>query len=268
MTKPQHEVSGRSRSLSKAWKDRVDYTHGLAGTSFHNTWRSIIFTIKGKRIGCDPRWELFRNFTEDMHSTYQDGMIISRKDKKQSFSKENCEWINKEDATQFRLVKITYKGETKPLKEWCLQYSINYVGARQRYYKGKNYTPHEIIFGKDLKCKRKLLDGTILNGQLLRDKASKMLAQYRLSDKKKNRQVHKISIEWFIENILRQFCVYCDSKKYIGGERIDNNDSHSVKNLVAACYRCNTVRGDKFTYEEMTKIGNFIRDHIDLNRKP
>jgi hypothetical protein len=263
MTTPKYGVSDKSGSLSKSWKDRINYTDGLSGTSFYNTWRSIVFTDKGKRIGYERKWSKFLGFKEDMYSTYKDGLRISRNDKSKNFSKDNCSWIRPDSMQEWRLLKLEYNGEVRTIKEWCLQYGLNYNGVRQRHFKGKNYTPYEILFGKKIKAKRKLLDRKELPKLSLRIKASKMISAYRNRDKKKNRPLCNASIEWFIENILERNCVYCGSEKYVGGDRINNALSHIMENLVPACYRCNTMRGDKFTFEEMIKIGNFLRDNID-----
>jgi hypothetical protein len=254
----------RSIALQESWKNRENYTDGLYGTQFHNTWRSMKYTLKGRKIGCE--WESFNDFKSDMFDSYQDGLKICRLDKKLPFSKDNCVWVDSSYTGNIeRLTKLEYLGEVKTLKEWCLTYELSYNGVRQRYFKGKNYTPKEVLFGKTKKANRGLLNQSELINSKLRAKASKMLAQYRLKDRKMNRTECDLTIEEFIEDFLKNQCVYCGTKDFIGADRVNNNLSHVRENLVPCCYRCNTVRQNHFTYEEMLKIGAFIRDNIEIN---
>lgn len=45
-------------------------------------------------------------------------------------------------------------------------------------------------------------------------------------------------------------------------DRVDNSVGYILKNMVLACYRCNSMKSDYFTEKEMLKIGNFIRNNI------
>lgn len=44
---------------------------------------------------------------------------------------------------------MTYKGETKPIKQWCKELGLNYATVRNRYYKG--WTDEEALTGKRIK---------------------------------------------------------------------------------------------------------------------
>lgn len=256
---------GKSEKLSQQWKARLSYTDGLYGTKFHNKWRAFRFTVKGKRIGCSPDWVTFHKFKEDMFPTYTEGMNLFRRDKSQPFSKENCYFSYQEDYSSHQLSTLEYNGEIKTLRDWCDIYELNFNGVRQRYFRGKNYTPEEILFGKKTWSRRnsqKWSDDHAAN----RVKASKMLSQYKLRDAKKGLFGFDLDIEWFIENISKKNCVYCGSSEFIGGDRISNSQGHTKGNIVPCCYRCNSTRGDRFTHEEMKKLGKFISENIDCNR--
>lgn len=43
-------------------------------------------------------------------------------------------------------------------------------------------------------------------------------------------------------------------------DRCDNNVGYSTGNIVLCCSRCNTVKGNYFTKQEMLLIGNIIRE--------
>lgn len=255
----------RSITISRTWKEKYAQYEGLCGKPFYNSWRAIRFTEKGKRIGCEEKWEDFLGFKTDMFPTYKAGLRMCRYDKRLPFSKENCFWAKPEELSANRLKKLEYNGEVKTIREWCLQYNLNTAGVMQRS-NAKNYTPHEILFGILKKPKRELLNAEALDYQFLRNKASKMMAQYRCYDKKKGFELTRFSIEWFIENILRMSCVYCGISKNVGADRVDNFIGHTKENIVPACYRCNTTRGNQFSYEEMRKLGKFIKENIDTAR--
>ena len=80
-------------------------------------------------------------------------------------------------------------------------------------------------------------------------------------------ELEKISfLEWF--NNQEQECFYCGLTKDKQGERyknlsIDRKDnliSYRLDNIVLCCMRCNTIKGNFFTAEEMIEIANkYIR---------
>jgi len=67
-----------NKKYSEGQEKRLSKRDSLFGTKFHNSWRAIVFTIKGKNIGCDEEWKIFENFKKDMLPTYQE-VIPSRK---------------------------------------------------------------------------------------------------------------------------------------------------------------------------------------------
>lgn len=80
-------------------------------------------------------------------------------------------------------------------------------------------------------------------------------------------------IKWY--NIQDKKCVYCDiSEKLLNHikdtqnnkcinlsiDRVDNKRGYEEGNLVLACLRCNYIKSDFFTFEEMREIGqNFVK---------
>lgn len=256
---------GKSEKLSQQWKTRLAYTDGLYGTKFHNKWRAFRFTVKGKQAGCSTDWLQFSKFKEDMFPSYIEGMNLFRRDKSQPFSKENCYFSYMEDYSSHQLSTLEYLGETKTLRDWCNIYELNFNGVRQRYFKGKNYSPEEVLFGKKKRPCRECKTWAN-NRPADRIKASKMIGQYRLRDNKKGFVGFDLDIDWFLDNIAAKDCVYCGSTERIGADRIDNAKGHTKNNIVPCCYRCNSTRGDWFTHEEMKKLGKFIAENIDRAR--
>ena len=51
-------------------------------------------------------------------------------------------------------------------------------------------------------------------------------------------------------------------KKNISVDRVDNSKGYDLSNIVLSCNRCNSIKGDFFSYEEMKIIGTkFVRKH-------
>ena len=232
-------------------------------SSLFNSWRSKVYNKKGKLIGFPKSWETFEGFKNDIPDGFQEGYILIRKDFNKPYSKENTYWIKKEQQGHTKLVMFTHNNETKTLMEWAKQYDISYSGLRNRYFKGKDYTSEEILFGKKYNPKRKLNDLIELDEEKKRLKVSKMFTAYRHRDSVKGRKFD-LTRE-FLSDLLQQECVYCGDNSFIGADRIDNNLGHLQTNVVPCCYTCNIARSNLFTYDEMLLLGKTIKQ-IKLNR--
>jgi hypothetical protein len=94
---------------------------------------------------------------------------------------------------------------------------------------------------------------------------------------KNNGRGHKLSItkEEFIawHNSQEKICSYCKrtheecqldilNRKVnrLTIDRIDNSRGYEKGNLALACYRCNAIKNNYFTPDEMLKIGRIIHD--------
>lgn len=250
--------------LLELHKRRKELSGPNTKSSLHTSWRARIYTRKGKEAGFPDSWRTFEGFKNDIPDGFIEGLILTRIDVKQPFSKENSKWIEKSQQQIGKLITLTYNGETKTLLEWSNELNINYVGLRQRYFKGKQYTPEQILFGKQYKPKRDIADILELDFQKQRDKISKMISAYRYRDKQKG-LVFNIDRE-FLTNLLSQSCHYCSDTKLIGADRIDNSKGHTKDNIVPCCYTCNLVRNSLFSVEEMKLLGQTIK-LIKENRK-
>lgn len=95
----------------------------------------------------------------------------------------------------------------------------------------------------------------------MRDKAQKLLARYNSLDKEKFEVVNDLTTEWLMENIIKSECIYCGEKNWnrLGCDRIDNTKPHNKDNIVCSCGRCNVMRGDRFSVEDMKEIGETIK---------
>lgn len=233
----------------------IDRTKG----SLFNSWRSKVYTKKGRLAGFPESWKTYEGFLNDIPEGWKKGKILIRKNSKLPYSKDNCYWGEKGDETSAKLTKLTYNGCTKTIAEWCIEYDLNYNGVRQRYFKSKNCTIEEILFGKQIANSKKIASiDELTSEKLIKNKISKMLSAYRSNDKKRNR-VCDITKEYLRDIAENGKCVYCGDTHNIGLDRIDNSKGHTLDNVVPCCYECNIARSNNFTYEEMLELGKAIK---------
>jgi hypothetical protein len=246
----------KSESLIEAWKRREDYIKDIKDHPLYNIWRAFRFTIKGKKIGNSIEWDDFRIFYNDIITIYEPNKRFSRIDKNKPFQKDNVSFVIDVELSNNKVntILLEYNNEKRSLLEWSIILNRSLAGIRNRYHKYDNYTDEEILLGKQRIIKRLPLSIEELTKAQIRTKASKMVSAYRIKDIRRRFDTD-IDVEWLIENILSKECIYCGSKGKVGCDRIDNTIGHIKSNIVPCCTRCNTVRSNFFTVDEMKKIG-------------
>lgn len=104
--------------------------------------------------------------------------------------------------------------------------------------------------------------------------AKQIFSQYKVDARKKRVPVRfALTFEEFFK-LLRKNCFYCESapsnKKrhrsypgkifyYSGLDRKDNKKGYTSSNVVPCCQRCNKIKSDLFTFEEMQALAEFLR---------
>ena len=258
-------------SMEESWKKSDRYIKDLKDKYpyIFNTWRSILYTEKGKKIGVSEDWRDFKNFVRDVAPTYKKGLVFRRLDITKPFSMDNFIWCTLEEAGQLQsnLVWLEYNGEILTLKQLANKYKVSLQGLRVRYFRReeKNYSIEEIIFGRKKKRNSKTCKDISSEGVNIRIKASKMISSYKHKDRKMGVTVCDIDIDWMISNILKQKCVYCGDIRRVGCDRVDNSKGHTKDNVVPCCYECNTMRNNLFSFEEMKLLGEVV-SKIKANR--
>lgn len=51
----------------------------------------------GRGITVCKRWESFSNFVDDMFSTFEEGLLLERKDNDGDYSPDNCCWATRKE---------------------------------------------------------------------------------------------------------------------------------------------------------------------------
>ncbi len=124
-------------------------THGCGTHPLMPTWRHMIkrcydhdnehyknYGGRGIRV-CDRWLNDPNNFINDMGER-PERMTLDRIDNDGDYTPENCKWSTRTEQTRNRrnTKTITYKGETKPLAEWCEKLGIPYQKVYQRLWDG------------------------------------------------------------------------------------------------------------------------------------
>lgn len=69
---------------------------------------------------------------------YASGLTIDRIDNDGNYSPENCRWVTKREQNRNKRTNllVEYRGETKPLIEWCEELGLRYDPIHNRITKG------------------------------------------------------------------------------------------------------------------------------------
>lgn len=148
-----HMVRGRTRScgcLNREVAARRQLTHGLSKTDEYGIWWKMIRRCQdprdnayhhygGRGITVCDRWRnSFEAFLEDMGPRPSLKHSIERVDNNKGYCPENCEWATQWVQSRNRRtnVLVEYKGQIKPLCDWCELLGL-YVGSvRSRFRRG------------------------------------------------------------------------------------------------------------------------------------
>lgn len=140
-------LSGSTQSCGCLKRQRLDEhrtTHGMCSVAtphhLYATWEGVISRCTnpnasnykeygGRGILLCERWLGFKNFVDDMASSWKPGTSLDRITPNSNYSKETCKWSTpKEQANNRRTnINITMDGVTKTKMQWCEFYGIKFV---------------------------------------------------------------------------------------------------------------------------------------------
>lgn len=98
-------------------------------TRCFNKNRKDYFRYGGRGITVSKEWLIFKNFENDMLSTYKIGLTLERIDNNKGYFKNNCRWITKqEQALNTRNVekakRFLVNGVLKTIRELANEFNI------------------------------------------------------------------------------------------------------------------------------------------------
>ena len=81
------------------------------------------------------------------------------------------------------------------------------------------------------------------------------LVRHNSKEYRKKIQISKNEfISWYKEQIKR--CSYCGTLNNLTVDRMDNDGTYNLNNIVLACRKCNFIKSNVFSFNEMSEIGN------------
>lgn len=88
----------------------------------------------GRGIKVCERWNLYKNFLEDMGRAPSKTHSIDRKNSDGDYTKSNCRWATKKEQSNNRrgLLLIQYNDKKQSLSMWCNELGLSYHKAYQR----------------------------------------------------------------------------------------------------------------------------------------
>jgi hypothetical protein len=120
----------------------------------------------GRGISFQPSWEKFENFLEDMGLPPSMKHSLDRIDNDKGYSKENCRWADAFQQAQNRryCIKLTARGETKTLAEWCRQVALSQCAIQNRLELGMSH--EDAIFTPFWKVRQSLTEDQVRRARL------------------------------------------------------------------------------------------------------
>lgn len=146
-------------------------THGLSKTRFYNIYLSMMarchnantqkYKVYGARgIKVCNEWLEFENFHKDMYDSYLEHIeqygekdtTIDRIDVDGNYEPENCRWatIKEQGLNKQNTLYYSINGVTKPFREWCDIFNIDYKKAHSRLKRYNIDDTDKIFYNGDL----------------------------------------------------------------------------------------------------------------------
>ncbi len=93
----------------------------------------------GRGISVCQRWLDVTNFVKDLEPLYQPGLEMDREDNDGNYEPSNVRFVSRKVNTDNRRTAhlLTYKGETKSLQQWSVEYKMKYQLLWDRIVKRK-----------------------------------------------------------------------------------------------------------------------------------
>lgn len=111
-------------------------------------------------------------------------------------------------------------------------------------------------------CSGKCRDSVYYQNKKKRASTEDQLVRTRLSSirtrtRRKGLPETNLTIE-LVKEIINSHCIYCNAPPRSEIDRKDPMLGYTIDNVVPACRRCNTLKNNVVTYDEMMKIADIL----------
>lgn len=114
-------------------------THRQSKTALYRRWASMIqrttnpankeyANYGGRGVTVCAEWRSFEGFARDMGSGFSPELSLERIDNNLGYEPGNCRWATAQEQARNRRNSrlLTYRGETRPMVEWCELLGVSY----------------------------------------------------------------------------------------------------------------------------------------------
>lgn len=120
--------SGNTTSCGCYDKERR-VKHGMHQSRIYRIWGDMkircdnpenksYVTYGGRGITYQSSWSEFENFLEDMQEGYDDNLTLDRINPNGDYSKDNCQWVTKQEQGRNRTMMVNNKTGITGVREW------------------------------------------------------------------------------------------------------------------------------------------------------
>lgn len=230
----------------KEWRKKYNYTHKKEISEYNKEWKH-----KNKERSKEIQKIWYENNKDKCKINHR----IWHSKNKEKIKMVRKIWNKKnKGAYQRKYYAKNKERRRKENKIWRLK-NIEKVQAVRKIWYDKNKEKC-IIYRKNNYTNPKLIYSNII---------------YKIKKRKLSINISKEDfVSWY--NIQPKICIYCgrteeESIKDKNGkyyrltiERKDNNIGYQLDNIALCCFRCNSIKGSLFNYNQMIKLGKFINE--------
>jgi hypothetical protein len=119
---------GEGKRFYRVWSNMKSRCNNPKATYFRN--------YGGRGISVCARWGNFKNFMEDMHDSYKDGLTLDRVDNNGNYESTNCRWVSMkvQNNNSRNVRKLNFRGMNRTISEWAKELNITVRAIQKRLY--------------------------------------------------------------------------------------------------------------------------------------
>lgn len=166
--------------------------YGGRGIKVCDEWNDRELVPMGQGGRCSKGWLTFKKWA--LENGYADNLTIDRIDVNGNYEPSNCRWVTmKVQSNNLRNnVRLTYKGRTQTIHEWCEELNLNYERIRNRICRAGWSVEKALETKEDVNCHYLTYNGKT---QTIREWAKEIGI-------KENTLTYRMKYGWSVERAL------------------------------------------------------------------